>query len=221
MTTQPEGTEARSAQASGERDASDLFLGACRQALGPAPRGTGFFRRTSIPRATKPDWCEPSDPLSAFFKHQDSLLKRGVVVWGCVVQANGLLWEPGPHDCPGEMVYSVALDTPCDLKELGRVASRLYALKGTEPAEPAAARIARHLTNQFTREFGAPVPESCSPAMRCGLSTTFFSRAHLPGQMLQRPIVPLLLHHKSPYVAMPLPAKYWPDAMVDWWVSSR
>ncbi|MBK9656936.1 MAG: hypothetical protein IPO66_16400 [Rhodanobacteraceae bacterium] len=47
-------------------------------------------------RAETPVWAtmETDEPLNRLFAHSDQLLLRGRVVWGALVQANNLLFEP-------------------------------------------------------------------------------------------------------------------------------
>lgn len=195
----------------------DVFIQHCREKIGPPPRTFPWLQRKSYLRISRPAWCGPDEKLGVFFDNKDELLKHGVVMWGHVVQANSLLFEPGADNCPGEIVYPLAVGKPCDVEELSRVAGRLFQLKGSEPTDKAERRIADHLTNERTREFGAPIPKSCSPTMKCGLSTVFFVRGHLPDRLLRSPLMPILLNPKPPFIAMPLPDKFWPEMLLEWW----
>lgn len=192
----------------------------CAKNFGPAPRRFGLWDRLTYLRVVRPEWIyqEPIDDLETLFLNLSKLKQNGRVVWGHVVQANSQLFSPGQWDCPGEVVYS--LDDPdIGLEELSDIASRLYALKGTKPDDPQRRAIADHLTNEMTRVFGLPVPAALSPNRRCLVSTTYVVRKHLPkpGHCLRGSLLPLIVHPTPPHVALPLPSRYWPKPLVEWW----
>jgi hypothetical protein len=187
--------------------------------FGPAPREFSWWQRLTYLRVSKPQWLKqnPEDELMVLFEHLPELFESGTVVWGHIVQANGLMFEEGDFDCPGEVVFSLAEPKKAIPKILESIAHEIFELKGTEPEDPKLARIAEHLTNEMTRVYGLPVPQSLGRGMRCLISTTFLSRKHLPNRRLCSPVLPLVVNPEPPHVAMPLPAKYWPKAFVEWW----
>src|SRR5207249_4760436 len=88
-----------------------------------------------------PAWMRPDDPLRATYAQSRELLRSGHVIWGHVVQANNLLFQPGDADCPAAVLYGAGPDDlPPDRLLYAAVAA--YALKNAKPADPAAARIA-------------------------------------------------------------------------------
>jgi len=165
-------------------------------------------------------WIRPRDDLNILFRHLNELLSGGVVVWGHIVQANGMLFENGDDDnYPGELVYSLADRNKVGPQYLAHVAERLFSLKGTRPHDPQLAPIARYLTDEMIRVFGLAVPASISPDARCQISTTMFIRKHLPQRRLCCSVLPILVNPRKPFVALPLPARYWPPEFVNWWSS--
>lgn len=73
----------------------------------------GYRRRT-------PEWAK-ADDLRRSFEALGDLVRRGRIVWGCVVQANTELFKPGPTIWPGEVVFSVGDKQDMDfLKKLGK-----------------------------------------------------------------------------------------------------
>lgn len=191
----------------------------CIERFGPAPRHQSLWNKLTYFRIPKPLWlrANPSDGLTTLFDNLPTLFTEGRVVWGHVIQANSLMFEPGVFDCPGELVYSLDDAQRVDPDRLREVADQLYSLKGTEPEDPELASIAEYLTNELIRVFGLPVPRAISPNLRCRISTTFFVRKHLPLRRLCNSLLPIVVYPREPYVAMPLPARYWPQPLVDWW----
>jgi hypothetical protein len=194
----------------------------CIENFGPAPRELSWWDRLTYLRVPKPAWlrANPSDKLMTLFKHAGRTFAEGRIVWGHVVQANGLMFRDGDQDCPGELVYSLADPGRVEPQELARVAHQLYELKGTYPREAELAEIAEYLTNELIRVFGLQVPASISPTMRCRISTTFFLRKHLPNRRLCAGLMPTVVFPGEPYVAMPLPERYWPKELIRWWVEA-
>ncbi|HEX5445823.1 MAG TPA: hypothetical protein VFW87_18495 [Pirellulales bacterium] len=94
---------------------------------------------------------------------------------------------------------------------------QLYSLKGSAPEDPELAPIATYLTDEMIRVFGLPVPKTISPNLPCRIFTTFFVRKHLPLRRLCTPLLPIVANPSEPYVAMPLPARFWPQPLVDGW----
>jgi hypothetical protein len=194
-------------------------LHACIDNFRPAPRHQSLWDRLTYFRIPRPRWLRenPSDRLTTLFQNLHTLFAEGTVVWGHIVQANTLLFQDGVHDCPGELVYSLADAERVDPEQLREVAYELYSLKGTEPQDSDRASIAEYLTNERIRVFGLPVPKTISPQLPCRISTTFFVRKHLPLRRLCKQVLPIVVNPQEPYVAMPFPARYWPQSFIDSW----
>ncbi len=191
----------------------------CTNNYGKAPRPLSLWDHLTYFNIPKPQWlrADPSDRLMILFRNLHALFREGTVVWGHVIQANQLLFEKGTHNHPGEVVYSLADSNRVNPEYLQHVAHQLYLLKGTQPDEPELAPIADYLTNQRIRVFGLTVPSIISPSLRCRISTTLFVRTHLPNRRLCSPLLPIIVNPKEPYVAMPLPKRFWPDDLLEWW----
>jgi hypothetical protein len=196
------------------------MIAECAARFGPAPRRFGLWDRLTYLWLVRPEWIyrEPIDDLETLFLNRWKLWRNGTVVWGHIVQANNQLFTPGKSDNPAEVVYSLA-DPDIGLEELSDIASGLYAMKGTTPSDPAHRAIADHLTNEYTRVFGLPVPADISRRRQCLVSTTYVVRKHLPppGRCLRGTLLPLVVLPTPPHVALPLPSRYWPKSLVEWW----
>lgn len=195
-------------------------LQTCRNNLGAASKQSPSPEDQAYLNINKPQWLleDPADKLNQHFNHVNHVLRSGNVIWGHIIQVNRLLFEDGPDNHPGEIVYSLDDPETVDPNELMDVANKLFALKGTEPDDPDLAPIAEYLTDQYIRVFGLPVPKSISPNINCFISTTVFFRKHLPAQRVICPLFPILINNQSPYIATPLPEKFWPGDFKEQWV---
>lgn len=194
-----------------------LLLSQCREAFGAAPRRFGLWNRYFYLRLPRPKWCHPQEGLWPLFRDLDSLLKYGEVVWGHVVQANRLMFQPGPWNCPGEMLYCPLTQRAVDPEALGEIAHKLFDLKGTIPRDRQLACISNYLTNERIRVFGLQVPPFLSGTLPCMVSTVFFKRQHLPLRRLCSSLMPLIISPQQPRLAMILPERYWPRELISFW----
>ena len=198
------------------------MIAECEANFGPPPRRYSLWDRLTYLWLVRPEWIyqEPVDDLETLFLNRWKLWRDGRVVWGHFVQANSQLFMPGKENNPAELVYS--LDAPdLGLEELSEIASALFSLKRTTPDDPQEKAIADHLTNEYTRVFGLPVPPAFSPPARCMVSTTYVVRKHLPGpdHCLRKTLLRVVVLPTPPHVVLPLPSRYWPKSVREWWRS--
>jgi hypothetical protein len=167
-----------------------------------------------------PRWLlkKPDDGLSLLFENRRDLYQNGIVVWGAIVQANELLFDPGrTQSCPAAVVFS--LDPQANPEYLSEIGGALYELKDGERNNPEEERIGDHLKNEMTREYGMTVPPSISPELRCLISTTFFQRSQLPGNCLAGRYLPLVANTNAPYLVAPVPPKFWERSFLKHWLA--
>lgn len=192
----------------------DALLDGCRSNFGAAPRpiqNRSLARRLFIP---PPDWLDQDQDLQQFFRDYAKVLSEGYVTWGHTVQANGLLYQPGEDNCPGEVLYCEDPQANVPPGILQKLASSLYKLKGTEPEHPGLRPIAEHLTNERTRVFGMKVPVSGKQSF--ALSTVFFNRSYFPDRMLTASLYPVVVSTSGSGVVVPLPYESWPRELLLW-----
>ncbi len=158
-----------------------------------------------------PQWMA-QDPLLKSYSRYPDLWFGGTVVWGRIVQVNQALFAPGDWDSPGEIVYDPT--GTVGPEDLDRVATQLFALKGTTPADPALRAFADHLTGEIDRAFGMRVPPSLS-RQPLYMSTVLFHRKHLPDQKITQLHFPVLINEKFPGVVMALPSRWWPQDLLE------
>lgn len=161
-----------------------------------------------------PPWME-KDRLRKSFDRYPELWRDGKVVWGCIVQANRVLFSSGERDAPGDVVYDPR--GLASIEALRAAAGALAALKNTRPEDPVLRAIADHLTGELTRVCGMSVPPGLSQS---GLlvSTLLIHRKHLPDNKLSLPIIPLLINDRMPGVATVFPSRWWPSNFLDTWL---
>jgi hypothetical protein len=192
------------------------LLDAVREAIGSAPRRLGILTRLRL-HAWPPSWLWLRlDELLEVYRRQGMLLREGSIVWGALVQANLLLFEPGPEDHPAMAVYSSDSLFEDDPDRLVAIARRLFALKGTTPEDPGERRLAEMITDEMERGMGWAVPKSCTGGREVRSTTFMVFRRHLPGKVLSCSWFPLLTHPETPAV-MIVPWEYWPPDLVRIW----
>lgn len=194
-------------------------LESCRKNFGaPGQRSFSFFDKLFYMNVRKPIWCGKNDDLHQFFENKWSVFKNGVVVWAHLVQANQLLFKPGPENCPASVVFCPNPNAQADLSLLSRVASQMFELKGTTPEDPKLREIAEMLTDEMIRTSGNQVPTQLTGRTPIFESTVFVSRKHLPEpKCLTQSFFPLVVNPNRPFYNFPLPARYWSERLTKAW----
>lgn len=148
------------------------------------------------------------DPLYGQIKAMPTLYMTGKIVWASVVQANRNLFEPEWISCAGEVVYDpLGKMQPVQLLE---AAEQLFSLKGSAPNVLDQKNYAAHLTNEFTRVFNYPFPQSLA-TLPLKMSSMWFEYRHLPGGLLAMKVFPIIVSQQNPNYIMPLPSYFWPN----------
>lgn len=148
------------------------------------------------------------DPLYGQIKAMPTLYMTGKIVWASVVQVNRNLFEPEWISCAGEVVYDpLGKMQPVQLLE---AAEQLFSLKGSTPNVLDQKNYAAHLTNEFTRVFNYPFPQSLA-TLSLKMSSMWFEYRHLPGGLLAMKVFPIIVSQQNPNYIMPLPSYFWPN----------
>lgn len=165
----------------------------------------------------RPGWAD-SDALGRFFDHAPALLSKGRVVWGALIQANELLFQPGTvGGARGEVIYDA--QGRLTGEDLQPIAKLLLSLKGAAPTDPALREFSSYLTDENACVFGMELPMSVAP-YPLKVSTTWFSRSHLQGGTIALPWFPLLIDEEAcPGIVMVLPSRFWPSELRAQWVA--
>jgi hypothetical protein len=189
-----------------------------RDAMGDRPRDLGYFTLSRL-RVDMPDWMrDDEDDLLEVFDFFEDLLIDGDIVWGALVQANGLLFEPGREDHPAVVIYAANGSFDDQPHRLLAIARRMFRLKNTTPADPELRRIGDLLANETARGLGTVVPRSLTDGKKIRCASFMVFRSHLPGDYayLQGSWFPLLIHPDTDAVLM-VPGRYWPRKLVLLW----
>lgn len=170
------------------------------------------------PHIEAPHWVSDGS-LAQLHASWPGLLRKGRVVWAHMVQANTGIFEFGLDGLPGEIVYDP--QGLLSAEELAPIAKTLFGLRQREqelddkhPEQAQLLAIAKHLNAEITRAFGMPVPRTLS-AEPLLLSTVYFERKHLVDSRLVLPYFPVLISDELPGCAMVLPARWWPQKLLD------
>jgi hypothetical protein len=194
--------------------------------FGEAPRR--FDRATEQRLLVNPPWFTKlrfGDSLARLVQNGTlrALFRQGDIVWGHVIQANTELYEPPPSeesytfDRPGELVFSPRVDSAETPLHLGEVARHLAGLRDASDLDAELQPWSDYLFAETERVVGRRVPSRFAAQNACFVSTTLFRRSHLPGGLLEKPLLPIVVARRQPYFAMTLPREFWPPALLEWW----
>ena len=187
------------------------LLDETRRTFGVAPRKVG-----SWDRLTPPPWMKPDDPLQRSYGQIEDLLANGDVVWGHVVQANSLLFRPGPEAAPAEVVYCARPDEDVPPEALQAAAGAAFGLKGRKLADPALARIGAALDAEMDRHPPLDLPDAVTHGHSMRMAIVMVHRALLPSRYLSSNFLPLLVSRSRDAAAL-FPCLYWKEDLVRGW----
>ena len=193
----------------------EQILAHTRDVAGPAPRKIKHLGGLVWPM---PQWlaADANDPLHAIYDDQEKLLSRGHIVWGCVVQANRLLFERGPDDSPAAIIYSTDPYFDARPDELVEIADELFLVKGEE-AEPDLMDFSRILEEETTRAMRLAVPKRLAGGREVTYTSIVVRRIDLPDGYLVDAMFPLLVLPEETARALIVPWEWWSLAMVAMW----
>jgi hypothetical protein len=193
-----------------------------RQNLGPPPR--------ELPREERQAFrLRPSLLMSALFllrgdklrivlRDQGLLRDGGRVVWGSLVQANNILFDPANRQTlPANVIYSPDHYFDGRVSVLQRIAHQIFELKGTSPADKELKKFARAITDELLRTMRLPLPRSLSEDREVYFTTCLIQPSHLPEGYLATGYFPLVIYPEQTDAVMILPSDYWPDELCESW----
>jgi hypothetical protein len=200
------------------------MLEECRRAFGGPARRFSLWQWHTYLKARKPRWLHVhfNDLTNGIYRDQRALLTTGRVVWGHIIQANQLLFSPGPDDMPAEVIYSFdpALESDATLRTYEDLAARLFALKGTAQSDPRLAEISRVLAAEIERTPRRELPRDLTAGRQIFHTTIMGVRKHLPRGHLAEPFFPLVASPDLTWT-MILPARFWPAELHTSWQPTR
>jgi hypothetical protein len=177
-------------------------------------------KRASQSRVAPPAWMsDGADPLSAFYAQQETVFRKGRIVWGALVRANEALFVPGEADLPGVLVYSEDDYFDARPAELRAIGARLAELRPGMLDDPVLKDLADNLTRPTVRLRNVPVPSAVT--QRPVRVTSFMGvRSHMPGGRMAGEWFPVLAHPGSVY-PMVVPAAFWSTGLREAWDAGR
>lgn len=202
--------------------AQNEMIQRCRESFGPAPRALAredqkaFRLRPSF--LTRVVFWLIGDKLRSVLRDQNILRDHGRVVWGFLVQANRILFEPTNRQVlPANVIYSPDAYFDDHAPELGDVAGALFQLKGSSPGDEELERFAAAITDERARTMRLALPRSLCSGKEAYFTTCLIQPSHLPGGCLAAGYFPLVICPDRTKAVMVLPAVYWPEKLRDGW----
>jgi len=174
------------------------------------------FRETMLQRdkIKRPVWLTKSDGLFAIINEQWAIRRTGKIIYGALVQANNLLFEPGTQNSPGNMIYSHDPYYKAHPHELLRLASGLFSFKGDKGlSDETLQAIADILENEMDRNLYSELPLEYTNGRKVIMTGTMFERTHLPNGYIQSSIMPIIASIWAHETVM-LPVHYWPASFL-------
>jgi hypothetical protein len=171
----------------------------------------------TVPAAlyTNPNPNGPNRQLfDAIASSPQLLLQKGTVVWGALLQANNALFQKGPADHPGAVLYSSDPYFEARPQELRAIAHQVFSSKGKDAPEDIR-RINDWLTNEQETAYNLGVPPSLTAHPTFATAVLFFHK-HLPEQHLCGTWMPLLMHSSTRAVIV-APRQFWPRELIERW----
>ena len=158
------------------------------------------------------------DPMLRILKDQDILRDRGGVVWGQLVQANQILFDPkNTETAPANVIYSLDPYFDGRIGLLEKFAGGLFAQKGSVPADRQLKDFIRVITDEHERILRRELPRGYCGGRSVHFTTCFIQPSHLPGNCLRRSSFPLLVNFRETEAVMVLSSGFWPEALVKVW----
>ncbi|MCP4095291.1 MAG: hypothetical protein GY880_04375 [Planctomycetaceae bacterium] len=144
------------------------------------------------------------------FRDQRTLLQRGTVVWGAIVQANKVLFEQGGScaSLPAAIIYSLDPVYDNDPDRLIEHAHNLYDLKG-KSCTPEMQAFGDKLANEIVADIKLPIPKGFTDPAQCYYAMLLIARKHLPLNYLAHGFFPVLVAPEETDTVMILPQSYW------------
>jgi hypothetical protein len=205
-----------------ELEAETRVIRTCRDRFGSPPRALDATAleacRLSLTPEVNTVFTLINDPLLRILAEQSRLRDRGQIVWGQIVQANQLLFDPdNVKTLAADVIYSLDpyFDGRVDL--LAGIAHGLFARKGSVPGDPELREFVRVITDERSRIMRRELPRGYCGGRSVYFASCFIQPSHLPGNCLARSSFPLLVNFQETVAVMMLPSLFWPVELVSKW----
>lgn len=176
------------------------------------------LKRIKLPR---PAWLTEYDGLSSIFTEKETLISEGSICYGCIVQANELLFKRFPnYDCPAEVIYSENPEIDEEPGILFGLAREIYSYKNKPLDEvPAGLReLVRVTTDEYDRSsFCGTISDDDGNKLNFGLTSLMIFRKHIPKHKLCGSVIPIIAAPGKCCSVMVLPQEYWSEEFKKAW----
>lgn len=151
-------------------------------------------------------------------RDQRMLLERGTVVWGAIIQANEILFDPkGMYpSLPAAIVYSTDRVYDANPELLIEQAHSMYDLKG-KTCTPEMQAFADKLANEMVADIKLAIPRGFTDSAQCYYATLLIARKHLPQNHLANGFFPVLIAPNETDAVTVLPHAYWDSQFSSAW----
>jgi hypothetical protein len=205
-----------------ESEIQHALIRACRDRIGLPPRKLIVAELEACQLNVDPEmearFRESSDPMLRILADQQKLLEGGEVVWGRLVQANQVLFDPSNnYTAPANVIYSVDPHFDGRVDILGEIADGLFARKGTVPPERELREFVRVITDERERIMRRELPRKYCGGRSVYFTSCFIRPGHLPGNRVAQSEFPLLVNFRETEAVMVLPSRFWPADLVAQW----
>ena len=179
----------------------------------------GFFEKRKF-RMKAPAWIKLSgSKLKNIYSDNELLRTEGKIVWGHIIQANSLLFDPSAKEnCPAAALYSLDPYYDGNLEELEVIAGSLFDLKG-EKTSRSLQKFSDILADERTIQMKLKIPHELTGGRDVFYTSIMVQRNQLPVPFLAASAFPLLVHERKTKSTMILPAKYWSQDMIGYWMT--
>lgn len=190
----------------------------CRSIFGAPPRKFGLmdkrYNRMSLPFLMR---FVGGKTLKPIYDDRESLLSNGIVVWGYVVQANTLLYEPGDLNSAGQIIFSLDPIFEGRVDVLGGIAQNILALMEADPPPKELVSFYNALHVENIAVFNRSVPKKMCYGKNVYLTTFMLHRKHLPVNYIKHNWFPLLVNPKYTRACLVMPSRYWSTTLINYW----
>lgn len=224
------------------RNASDMLvvdamrdiLARCRRSFGEPPRRLRLTKWADV-AFDPPPWLGKHPDVAHLkgiaidawltYEGQRELRRHGRVVWGAIVQANAMLFQPGPDDLPGAIVYSEDPhfeDAPQELQAIADRISGLYQGNDDAPKPPMVPGLESVLAALASGDGSVQhvrLPGDITGGRAVFATYIFVPRRYLPERHLASNVLPVIVAPERTVAVTPLPQQFWPDDFVSAWAS--
>lgn len=159
----------------------------------------------------KPMWLKDSNPLIRIYRNFQQLKDRGQITYGCIVQANSMLFsDDNDKDCPADIIIAdnpTSDDYPDELLE---IANELFSYKSVPNFRiPKNVReVAKLLKNEYRME---PMYIDYSKKKKHSFNVynvpIMVYREHLYERKITQRLYPVIYLPENPGIAMILPSE--------------